>query len=264
MKLIFAKYFSLISEEIIEEVLINEEKNVKTLNRLFFVLAVVSLTSCSYVEHFEKRAQVINGLEDRILILSKENQDLKNKLMQANYKVKTLESRVFYLETQLKDKAPKKETYTKRDIASVARVNGNDLVKYNVYKWDAKEMISIAQKEFDTKNYEKSAQFFHSYTKNFPNSKDVDADFLFQAGVASYESGKHYDWSEKYFTYLTKKYPTSEYYLGAKLWLGMSYLKQNRKEEFFAVVEEFRKKYRNTPEWNILSGHYEKIVQKYK
>ncbi|MFG1483410.1 tetratricopeptide repeat protein [Halobacteriovorax sp. GFR7] len=236
----------------------------KTVNSLFFGLALMSLTSCSYVEHFEKRAQAINELEDKILVLSKENQEMNNKLMQANYKIKTLESKNYYLETQLKDKAPKKESYTKRTIASVARVDSNDLVKYDVYKWDAKEMVSIAQKEFDSKNYEKSAQFFNAYTKNFPNSKELDADFLFQAGVASYESGKHYDWSEKYFTYLTKKYPTSKYYLGAKLWLGMSYLKQNRKDEFFAVVEEFRKKYRNTPEWNILSGHYEKIVQKYK
>ncbi len=236
----------------------------KTLKTLFFGFALLNLASCSFVEHFEKRAQAVNELEDKILILSKKNQDLGNKLMQANYKIKTLESKNFYLETQLKDKAPKPETYTKREIASVARVNSNDLVKYDVYKWDAKEMVSIAQKEFDAKNFEKSAQFFNSYTKNFPNSKGIDADFLFQAGVASYESGKHYDWSEKYFTYLTKKYPTSKYYLGAKLWLGLSYLKQNRNDEFFAVVEEFRKKYRNTPEWNILSGHYEKIVQKYK
>ena len=44
----------------------------------------------------------------------------------------------------------------------------------------------------------------------------------------------------------------------------MTHLKLGDEQAFFNTAEEFRKKYRNTPEWNILSGHYEKIVQKYK
>ena len=62
-----------------------------------------------------------------------------------------------------------------------------------------------------------------------------------------------------------ENHPTSDFFLGAKLWLAMTYLKQDKEDKFFAVAEEFRKKYRNTTEWNdILSKHYEKIVQKYK
>ena len=35
-------------------------------------------------------------------------------------------------------------------------------------------------------------------------------------------------------------------------------------EDFYSTVEEFRKKYKNTPEWEILRAHYEDITQKFK
>ena len=142
--------------------------------------------------------------------------------------------------------------------------NKNDLVQFDIYKWNPRAMLIIAQKEFDTKNYEKSAQFFNEFVNHFPENKLIDDIFLFQAGVAAYETSKHYNWSEKYLQKLMDLYPTSKHYLSAKLWLGMSYLRLGKKKKFFNVIEEFRKKYRNTPEWSILSGHYEKIVQGYK
>jgi len=39
-------------------------------------------------------------------------------------------------------------------------------------------------------------------------------------------------------------------------------MKLGEKQKFFATVEEFRKKYRNTNEWKILSTYYEKIEEK--
>ncbi len=219
------------------------------------------LTSCGFTEHVEKRARVLNSLEDKVLVLSREKKALKAQIVKLKYEVKSLESKNFYLETQLQSKKEKNA----REIASIKRNDPNDLVKFDVYKWKPEEMVKIAEKEFDSKNYDKSAQFFNSYINNFPQSKSLDDKFLFQAGVAAFEAGKYYDWSEKYFSMIIANHPTSEFYLGSKLWLAMTYLKQNKEEKFFAVAEEFRKKYRNTTEWNdILSKHYEKIVQKYK
>jgi TolA-binding protein len=228
-----------------------------------FLLLLSTLSSCGFMEHVEHRAAVLNSLEDKVIALNQENSQLRNEIMSLKYKLKTVESRNFYLETQLQNKNAKKAP-TMRVPASVKKVSSNDLVKFDVYKWKPSQMLAIAEKEFDAKNYEKSAQFFNELTAQFPGNEVQDDKFLFQAGVASFETGKHYQWSEKYFNNLITNYPTSKFYLGAKLWLGMSYLKQDKKKEFFAVVEEFRKKYRNTPEWNILSGHYEKIVQNYK
>ncbi|OIQ20752.1 MAG: hypothetical protein BM556_02080 [Bacteriovorax sp. MedPE-SWde] len=225
-----------------------------------FLTLLTSLTSCGFMDHVERRAGVLNSLEDKVLVLNKKNQAQRNEIMQLKFKLKSVESRNFYLESQLQNKGKP----TQRTIASVRKVNADDLVKFDVYKWKPHQMLAIAEKEFDGKNYEKSAQFFKEFSTHFPNDEALDDKFLFQAGVASFEAGKHYQWSEKYFGSLVEKYPTSKFYLGSKLWLGMSYLKQGKEKEFFAVVEEFRKKYRNTPEWNILSGHYEKIVQKYK
>ena len=229
-----------------------------------FVLIVMTLgflVSCGFTEHVEKRAKVLNSLEDKVIVLSKEKKALQAEIVKLRYQVKSLESKNFYLETKLQSK---NETQA-RKIASIKKNDPNDLVKFDVYKWKPEEMVKIAEKEFDHKNYEKSAQFFNSFINNFPSSKSLNDKFLFQAGVAAYEAGKYYDWSEKYFSMIIENHPTSEFYLGSKLWLAMTYLKKKEEDKFFAIAEEFRKKYRNTTEWNdILSKHYEKIVQKYK
>jgi hypothetical protein len=39
-------------------------------------------------------------------------------------------------------------------------------------------------------------------------------------------------------------------------------MKLGEKKKFYATVEEFRKKYRNTNEWKILSSYYENIEEK--
>ena len=63
---------------------------------------------------------------------------------------------------------------------------------------------------------------------------------------------------------LIDKFPTSKYFRSAKLWRGLSFHKLGKDEEFFKVVDEFRLKYRNTSEWEILRDHYDEIRRKYK
>ena len=87
-------------------------------------------------------------------------------------------------------------------------------------------------------------------------------EFYFKAGISSFESGNHHDWTLSHFGALMNKYPTSQYFRSAKLWIALTHMKMGEKQKFFATVEEFRKKYRNTQEWKILSSYYEKIEEK--
>ena len=45
---------------------------------------------------------------------------------------------------------------------------------------------------------------------------------------------------------------------------GLVDLRKGEKKKFFNVVEEFRKKYRNTKEWELISGHYYEIYKNFK
>ena len=60
------------------------------------------------------------------------------------------------------------KTVAQRTIASVAPVEKkNDLVRFDVYKWKPEQILGVAESEFESKNFEKSAQFFQAYADNF-------------------------------------------------------------------------------------------------
>jgi outer membrane protein assembly factor BamD (BamD/ComL family) len=123
-------------------------------------------------------------------------------------------------------------------------------------------MMKMADKEFKDKNFEKAAQFYTSLVNYYPEYKHLDDEFYFKAGISSYESGEHHEWTLKHFSVLMDKWPTSQYFRSAKLWVALTHMKMGDKKKFFATVEEFRRKYRNTNEWTILSSYYEKIEEK--
>ncbi|OUR96546.1 hypothetical protein A9Q84_09360 [Halobacteriovorax marinus] len=232
----------------------------KTVSTLLFLTL---FASCDLMSHIEDRAEVINHHEDQILKLSKESRDQRMEISRLKTAIMSLESKNQYLKVQLKE--IKEGKPKAREIASVrALPKGNDLVKFDVYKWKPGQILAVAEKEFTLKNFEKSAQFFNTFKHQFPGDKNLDDQFLFQAGVASFESGKHYDWAVSNFEKLVEAYPTSKFYRGSKLWMALANLKLGHDDKFFSAVEEFRMKYRNTPEWKILSTHYEKIVQRHK
>lgn len=212
------------------------------------------------IEHFERRAEVLNQYEDKALLFSKENRNLRNEVARLEYKIKVLESEKFYLKGQL----DQNQNSVSRAVASLGLSPQNDLVKNNVYHWKNEEILAVAQDSFSKKDFEKAAQFYSMYAIKAEDVEKVGDRILFQAGVAAYESGQHYDWTLDHLSKLVEHFPTSEYFLGAKLWMGLSYLKQGKNDKFFKVVEEFRKKYRNTSEWKILSMHYDEIVHRYK
>ncbi|EQC50331.1 tetratricopeptide repeat protein [Bacteriovorax sp. BSW11_IV] len=237
----------------------------KIMNLAILMTISTLFASCGAVDFLEQRAAYYNQLEDKGYVLLKENEALKIEVAKLKTQVKSLESKNYYLDSQLETLKSSKTMPAERTIASVAPMNSaNDLVKFDVYKWKADEMLAVAGKEFTAKNFEKSAQFYNTFAIQYPDSKLKDDKYLYQAAMASYESGKHYDWTLKHLDNLVANYPKSEFFLGAKLWMGLTYLKIGDEQKFFSTVEEFRLKYRNTPEWRILSPHYEKIVQKYK
>lgn len=198
--------------------------------------------------------------EKKAYILSKENRALTAKISDLEFKISELEARNKYHSAQATKSAPEKS----RAIASIPKVETNDLVNYEVYKWTPEKLLAIGEKELHFKNYEKSAQFYNELLHRFPKHEVVSDRVLFGAGVAAFETGKRYDWSEKHFDHLVKTYPKSEFYRGAKLWLALAQYNQGENEKFLATVEEFRLKYRNTEEWKILSRYYEDISVKVK
>lgn len=205
--------------------------------------------------NWEKQA----SYEKKALSLAKENRALQAKISDLEFKVSELQTKEKYHSAKTQPKAE-----SSRAIASIPQVNTNDLVNYEVYKWTPEKLLAIGEKELHFKNYEKSAQFYNELLLRFPKHEVVNDRVLFGAGVAAFETGKRYDWSEKHFDLLVKTYPKSEFYRGAKLWLALAHYNQGSNQKFLATVEEFRLKYRNTDEWKILSRYYEDISVKVK
>lgn len=251
-------------------------------------LIIPLVTSCSFegeMKKIEHKAALINKYENVALKLAKENRELRAEVKRLEFEIQKLkqggghtESRSGHGEASLAEAghgSASKESHgsshgdshaaPSRAIASVKPVAlevKKDLVEWKTYKWSADDMVKIADKEFKAKNFEKAAQFYTSLVNTYPDFKHLDDEFYFKAGISAYESGEHHEWTLKHFEALMAKYPTSQYYRSAKLWVALTHMKMGEKAKFFATVEEFRKKYRNTNEWKILSSYYEKIEEK--
>ena len=138
------------------------------------------------------------------------------------------------------------------------------MVNQHIYNWSHSQLLAIGEKSLGQKEYAKAAQYFHTYLAYENDHKTVTDEILFQAGISAYESKKYYPWALEAFAMIQDRFPASKYYRGAKLWTALTHLKQGNDKNFYGVVEEFRLKYRNTQEWEILKGHYEELTQKYK
>lgn len=237
-------------------------------------LIVPMITSCSLdkeIAKIEHKAILINKYENVALKLAKENRELNSQVKRLEFEIQKLkQDRGF--KTAKQDERPEGHGETSHDehapARSIASIKAmplevkKDLVEFKTYKWTADDMVKIADKEFKDKNFEKAAQFYTSLVNYYPTYKHLNDEFYFKAGISSYESGQHHDWTLKHFSVLMEKWPTSQYYRSAKLWVALTHMKMGEKQKFFATVEEFRKKYRNTNEWKILSSYYENIEEK--
>ncbi len=216
--------------------------------------------SCDFMRNLEEKSARINRFEIVALHLAKENDLLKAQVGALTAEIETLKSQNNFLQLKLSE-----EGKTGRTPASIPAISPeNDLVKFQTYQWRPAQLVAMAQKEFKLKNFEKSSQFFQTLLVVYPKHQALSDQILFQSGLSAYETGKHDAWVIKDMSALISKYPLSSYYRGAKLWMSLAHLRMGKEQEFFNTVEEFRKKYRNTTEWDIISVHYEKMLQKYK
>ncbi|MCB9062807.1 MAG: outer membrane protein assembly factor BamD [Halobacteriovoraceae bacterium] len=236
----------------------------KTLiNLLIFLATALFLQGCDFIAEIEQKAETINRYEIVALNLAKENRELKAEINQLKYEIQTLKAQSGFQKIQL-EKFKKSESNL-RNLASVPKLDPkNDLVKFGTYVWNEEELLVLAKSEMLKKNYPKAAQLYYTFIHQYPKSKSIDDELYFQAGISAYEAGNYNQWTVMAMDTIINKYPNSKYYRGAKLWKGLAQLKMGKDKDFFKVVEEFRKKYRNTSEWKILSLHYEEIVHKYK
>lgn len=268
-------------------------------NTILFSLMVLPLmVSCSVdmkaIHALEHKATLINRYENVALKLSKENRELRAQIKRLEFEIEKQKQDKLYISGHKPaaeatvahgdahadphavaaapahgDPHAAPAAHAERAIASVhapapvvAFDPKKDYVEFKTYKWVADDMQKIADKEFKEKHYEKAAQFYMGLVNNYPHFKGLTDEFYFKAGISAYESGAHHEWTIAHFETLMAKYPTSQYFRSAKLWIGLTHMKMGEKKKFFATVEEFRKKYRNTSEWKILSSYYEKIEEK--
>ena len=243
---------------------------------LLSFLALPFISSCGFekeIAKIEHKAVLINKYEIVALKLAKQNRELHSEVRRLEFEIQKLKQTSGFnsLSVTEGDEKPHAQSHVEskvsasRAIASVSPVEfkvKKDLVEFKTYKWSAVDMLKIADKEFKDKNFEKAAQYYTSLINYYPSFKQLDDEFYFKAGISAYESGEHHEWTIKHFSVLMDKWPTSQYFRSAKLWVGLTHMKMGDKKKFFAIVEEFRKKYRNTNEWSILSSYYEKIEEK--
>ena len=220
---------------------------------LILILLFTNLMSCSL-----KKANKLAGYKKTSIFLAKENRLLKKELTALKFQINELKNKNEFLTLSNENKV-------NRSIASITPVNpDNDLVEFHVYRWSPEQLLSTAKKSFQEKEFEKSAQFFQTLIYQFPRHQIITDEIYYKLGISSYESGKHLDWSENSFLKIVNNYPQSNFYRSAKLWNGLINLKQGNKKGFFLTVEEFRKKYRNTDEWKLISRHYDTIYKNYR
>lgn len=227
-----------------------------TMIAVFTFIFTYTLGQFGYWTEFKDRAKTVHNYEAKSLELAKEARFLKveNETLKAEVSKIKLENE--HLEMKLANKH--------RTIASIPKPSANDLVNFEVFKWSAEKLLGIGEKSLHFKNYEKSAQYYNALLKEYPQHKLVNDQVLFEAGIAAYESKKHYAWAIDHFSKVVNVYPKSKLYRGAKLWLALSQYHEGDMDSFMGTVEEFRSKYRNTKEWQVLSKYYEDIAYKYK
>lgn len=197
------------------------------------------------------------GREKAALELAAQNRVLAAKVADLEYQLTKVETERTALAAIAQDKK------IERSIASVAKSKDEDFVNYEVYQWTPEKLLAIGEKELHFKNYQKSAQFYHELVTRFPNSELVNDRVLFGAGVAAFEAKQH-AWAIQHLTVLVEKHPKSQFHRGGKLWLALSQYKTGNYRTFASTVEEFKVKYRNTEEWEILKKYYEDINYKFK
>lgn len=221
---------------------------------------------CDIAHRIEERAASINNYERVSLALAKQNRELELEIGRLNDQIKRLEAQNHYLAAKLPSDSG--QSGVERHVASIStgvpRMPEQNSVEWDLYQWSPEQLYSHAQYLFKKGDFKKSAEFFHALSVYYTDHKLIDDKFHYQAGIAAYESGVFNDWALFHMSEIMKNYPTSTFFRGAKLWTALTELNKGNDKAFFDTVEEFRERYRNTPEWRILSAHYQEIIHEFR
>ena len=220
-------------------------------------LFMFGLAQSGFWDSFSERSKVVHNYEYRALELAREIRAMKNSNQKLKEKVFSLtaENQHLRLDPEVKNKFR-----ASRAIASVPKTKVEDLVQFEIYEWKPEKLLGIGRQAFHFQKWEKAAQYLNAYLKHYPNHKAIDDKVLYEAGIASYESKRHYDAAQKNFDKLMTNFPKSDHLRGAKLWSALTHFKKGDHRQFMKAVDEFRMKYRNTNEWKVLSKYYEDIA----
>jgi len=219
--------------------------------KLYPIMAtILFLSGCGFGKKWSDRIKETNQFEKVALNLAKKNRLLK-------LKINDLENENNQLKLKNKYASISGKIGAHRKISSLDE--NRDLVRFKDYRWTAEELLFVAEIEFERRDFEKASQFLHALITYYPKFPRLNDKVIYYAAFSSYESGKHYDWAQKFFEKLISEYPESPYYLSSKLWWALTLYKIGKKKKFRSKLEEFKELYKNTPEWKVLSKHYEKI-----
>lgn len=208
-------------------------------------------------DHTAEKFSKVWGREKAALELAAENRVLQAKVTDLEFQLNKVQTEKSALA------AITEKTRAQRSIASVPKDSTEDHVNYEIYQWTPEKLLAIGEKELHFKNYEKSAQFYHELVTRFPKNAIITDRVLFGAGIAAFEAKQH-TWAIQHLNLLVEKYPKSQFHRGGKLWLALAQYKTGNYRTFASTVEEFKVKYRNTEEWEILKKYYEDINFKFK
>lgn len=133
-----------------------------------------------------------------------------------------------------------------------------DYVQQDIYQWSEIKLHSLFQREYTLKNFMAASQYGLTFLNNHLNSNLVNDYFLFLVGISCVQSGYYLHQSVQVFAILLEKFPNSAYIVKTKLWRGLAYYQLKDQRSFNDMIEEFKEKYRNTKEWDILKNIYER------
>jgi hypothetical protein len=187
-----------------------------------------------------------------------ENVKLKLEIKKLEFTLARLQEATQLLENQ--DRAIASEKATVKFEIFPSQKNVEDHVKQEVYHWSPGKLLSLAEKEFNLKNYLASAQYGMTLLNQNHDPSLVDEHFYYRLGVSCVESKLYLYEGVEILNQLIKKYPESPLIVQAKLWRGLAFHRLNNQTEFIAMIEEFKSKYRNTKEWTVLKNIYERSI----
>lgn len=208
-------------------------------------------------DEFKKRADQVNRYESMSFKLLQENRDLKARMRQLSSKVSELKAQNKFFISQYGYRANRERIKGRFPAGYISAVDRkNDLVKFKTYKWEDKKLLQIARREWNRKNYVKSAQYYYTLIQNYPQSSLVNDQTFYETAITSLETGIYNEWAEYSLEKIIKEYPKSSHYREARLWMALIHFNQGDREKFYQTLEEFRLKYRNTKEWRVVRGYY--------